>query len=190
MFSNPSEQVLKQYNVSRYNYNLLIARLEPENNIDTILTGVVESGSQKPFLVIGKHETKYGDYLKEKFKENINIRFLGGIYNFDHLNNLRFYSNLYFHGHSVGGTNPSLLEAMGSYCLILANDNVFNRSILEDSAFYFNNANEVADKMKLTKETHQELVQNNVSKIKNEYSWNNINFKYEQFILECLKEKL
>ena len=190
LFSNPSEQVLKQYNVSRYNYNLLIARLEPENNIDTILTGVVESGSQKPFLVIGKHETKYGDYLKEKFKEDINIRFLGGIYNFDHLNNLRFYSNLYFHGHSVGGTNPSLLEAMGSYCLILANDNVFNRSILEDSAFYFNNANEVADKMKLTKETYQELVQNNVSKIENEYSWNNINFKYEQFILECLKEKL
>ena len=189
LFSYPSEEVLEQYSVSKYNYNLLIARLEPENNIDTILTGVVKSGSQPPFLVIGKHETKYGNYLNEKYKEFDNIQFLGGIYNLDHLNNLRFYSNLYFHGHSVGGTNPSLLEAMGSHCLIIANDNIFNRSILGSDAFYFNNAIEVADKLKLMKKNYQEMVQNNVDKIENEYNWNKINFKYEQFILECLKEK-
>ncbi len=62
---------------------------------------------------------------------------MGGIYNINTLNNVRYYSNLYFHGHTVGGTNPSLLEAMSSGALICANDNVFNKYILEKEALYF-----------------------------------------------------
>ena len=89
-------------------------------------------------MVIGKHDSnKFGTYLKEKFKDQKNIYFLGGIYNLEHLNNLRYFSNLYFHGHSVGGTNPSLLEAMASKALIVAHANEFNKSILRDNAFYF-----------------------------------------------------
>ena len=147
------DKILEHYNVSKNGYNLLIARLEPENNIETILTGVTKKGYEQPFLVIGKHETRFGDYLKEKFKNYDNIRFLGGIYNFDHLNSLRFFSNLYFHGHSVGGTNPSLLEAMASNAFVIANDNIFNRSILGNDAVYFKTSKDVESTLKLEKKT-------------------------------------
>ena len=95
------------------------------------MDGVELNKNGTPFLVIGKNNTKYGQYLTNKFKSNNKIIFLGAIYNQNHLNNLRYYSNLYFHGHSVGGTNPSLLEAMASNALVVAHENIFNKSILD-----------------------------------------------------------
>jgi glycosyltransferase involved in cell wall biosynthesis len=187
LFSSESAAVLSEYNVTKYNYNLLIARLEPENNIEMILDGVSMSKNKKTFLVIGKHETKFGNYLKNKYKSYENIQFLGGIYNLDHLNNLRFWSNLYFHGHSVGGTNPSLLEAMASNCLIIANDNIFNKSILENNAFYFSDVEDVIKRLKLNKKVHVDLVENNCLKIKKEFEWGIINKKYSTFIHEIFK---
>src|SRR5690606_24035540 len=137
LFNSPDEKIISKYQVKPYHYNLLIARLEPENNIETILDGVILSEVKDPFLVIGKHDVnKFGKYLKNKFKDT-NITFLGGIYNLTDLNNLRYYSNLYFHGHSVGGTNPSLLEAMASKALIIAHNNEFNKAILNENALYF-----------------------------------------------------
>ena len=137
LFHDENISMLDAYNVKPYEYNMLIARLEPENSIEIILDGVVQADNNVPFLVIGKHETKFGEYLKNKFKNHKNIRFIGGVYDINALNNLRHFSNLYFHGHTVGGTNPSLLEAMASSALICANDNEFNSTILGDDAFYF-----------------------------------------------------
>ncbi len=175
-----NDNVLKKYNVSPYNYNMLIARLEPENSIEIILDGVELSGTKNLFLVIGKHETRYGEFLKEKYKKIENIRFIGGIYDIEVLNNLRFYAKLYFHGHTVGGTNPSLLEAMGSGAFICANDNLFNKSILGDDAIYF------ASKEDVEKYLNNELpfdrdivVQTNYKKIKELYSWERIVSQYE-----------
>ncbi len=145
------------------------------------------SKNKRTFLVIGKHETKFGNYLKNKYKNSENIRFLGGIYNLDHLNNLRFWSNLYFHGHSVGGTNPSLLEAMASNCLIIANDNIFNKSILGNDALYFNSIDDVIERLTVLKENNLELIENNRLKIKNEFEWGIINKEYSTFIHEKLK---
>jgi len=136
-FSNPNEALLSQYGVTAGNYNMIMARFEPENNLDMVLEGVAMTEDQTPILVIGKHETKYGTYLKNKFKKQDKIRFLGGIYNLEHLDNLRYFSKLYFHGHSVGGTNPSLLEAMASKALIVAHNNDFNKGILKNNSFYF-----------------------------------------------------
>ena len=188
VFLNPEEIVIEKYHISPHNYNLLIARLEPENNIETILDGVELNKNRMPFLVIGKYNTKYGKYLLDKFKSNSQIIFLGAIYNQNHLNNLRYYSNLYFHGHSVGGTNPSLLEAMASSALIVANDNIFNRSILNDDAFYFNNSIEVSQLLNKIKLQHTSLVKNNKSKIVNQYTMSAINGQYEKFLKECLKK--
>ncbi len=103
-FSDPNQELLDNYGVEPFQYNMLIARLEPENNIHTILKGISEFDRASHFLVVGKHDTKYGNYLKEQFSAHGNIRFMGGIYNLEHLNNLRYFSNLYFHGHSAGGT--------------------------------------------------------------------------------------
>jgi len=175
-----------EYNLEKYNYDMLIARLEPENSIEIILDGVANSKARRKFLVIGNYKTKYGKYLKNKFKSHLNIIFIGGIYNQSKLNDLRKFSNLYFHGHTVGGTNPSLLEAMGSQSLICANNNEFNSAILGQDAFYFKNKEDVANILNINKKNYEVFIENNIRKIKNIYEWDNIIDQYEKFLLSCL----
>ncbi|MEM7185547.1 MAG: DUF1972 domain-containing protein, partial [Bacteroidota bacterium] len=181
LFEEEDQLVLNEYQVAPFEYNMLIARMEPENSIETILDGVVASGTNTPFLVVGKYDTnKFGAYLKEKYQSHPTIRFMGGIYNFDHLNSLRYYSKLYFHGHTVGGTNPSLLEAMASNALIVAHDNKFNKAILGKDAFYFTQTSNVSDIIQSvhTKTDHDAFLASNVEKIKTTYSWEIINNAY------------
>ena len=187
LFTKPVPQTLENYEVSAYQYDMLIARLEPENSIEIILDGVVKAAVERPFLVIGKHETEYGNYLKGKYSGHTQIRFVGGVYNIDVLNSLRYYSNLYFHGHTVGGTNPSLLEAMASNSLICANDNPFNRYILGDDAIYFKDDNEVAEQLNQVKydaERYQAMLHANSGKITNIYDWELIVDQYEKHLSE------
>jgi glycosyltransferase involved in cell wall biosynthesis len=180
-FEEPQGNILHSYQLHEYGYNMLIARLEPENNVDTILEGVSKSTKKLPFLVVGKHATQYGEYLKSKYSAFEYIKFVGGIYDINALNNLRYYSNIYFHGHSVGGTNPSLLEAMASQTLICANLNEFNSTILEKDALYFNNADDVRKCLEtVSKQQYSNLVENNLRKIKHIYEWNNIIDQYEK----------
>lgn len=177
-FNNPSLEILKGYSLDRYHYDMLIARLEPENNIEPILKGVSNSNNQRPFLVVGNFNTKFGQYLRSNYT-NEKIRFLGGIYDINVLNNLRYFSNLYFHGHSVGGTNPSLLEAMSSNSLIVAHDNVFNKTILEGDAFYFKSCDDVSRILdSVEKLNFAEIINNNYQKIEKIYSWDIIIEKY------------
>lgn len=184
-FDMPNPKVLKDYDVEQYSYNMLIARLEPENNVETILDGVVNAKNKLPFLVVGNHMTKYGEYLKSKFKSVNNIRFAGGIYNMDSLNQLRYFSNIYFHGHSVGGTNPSLLEAMASQSLISANRNHFNSAILGDDALYFSGSNEVTDQLDtVRKDRYHAFLKANLIKISDIYNWNIIIDQYENHFME------
>ncbi len=186
-----SPTVLQDFGLQNYSYNMLIARLEPENSIEVILDGVVISNSKVPFLVIGKHETKYGEYLKCKYKDNHNIIFVGGIYNIKKLNSLRCYSRIYFHGHTVGGTNPSLLEAMGSKALICAHNNLFNKSILGDDAYFFRTANDVSNVINnVAIESRDVIIENNNNKVKKLYSWENIVSQYESMFKELHRGKI
>ena len=187
LFDNPNPSVLETYNLEAYKYNMLIARLEPENNIETILEAAHRDPDKNLFLVVGKHDTRYGGYLKERYTSSDHIKFLGGIYDLDHLNNLRHYSNLYFHGHSVGGTNPSLLEAMASDALIIAHKNIFNESILGDCAYYFTSPEEILPILKSDKKDFRAWIRSNRDKIREYYSWPIINEQYENTILNCLK---
>lgn len=186
LFSTPTEEILKEYNVEKENYNMIMARFEPENNLDMVLEGVTMCQNKMPILVIGKHETKYGDYLKNKFKAHSNIKFIGGLYNLEHLNNLRYYSNIYFHGHSVGGTNPSLLEAMASQALVIAHNNEFNKGILKENSYYFSNPVDVKNILNtIKKNDNLQLVQNNFEAIEKEFNWKKINGEYLQLFEEC-----
>ena len=190
LFKKPDCSVLDEFKVNEYEYNMLIARLEPENNIETILDGVVKSKAEYPFLVIGKHETKFGEYLKTKYQKNLNILFLGGIYDLDKLNNLRYYSNIYFHGHTVGGTNPSLLEAMASSSLICAHDNIFNHSIIVDDGLYFENSDDISIVLStISKQNYNKQIKANLEKIENTYSWEMINKQYLDLFENCIKQK-
>ncbi len=187
-FSNHDESILSIYDVQKGDYNMIMARFEPENNLDMVLEGVVlNKENYTPILVVGNHNTKYGEYLKNKFKKYSHIRFLGGIYNLGHLNNLRFFSNLYFHGHSVGGTNPSLLEAMASRALVISHNNDFNRGVLKENAIYFSNSEEVKKILLKTKKIDNlQFIQNNFEAIENEFNWDKINGEYLQLFEDCV----
>lgn len=188
LFEKPNSNVLTEYNVKAGEYCLIVARLEPENNIETIIKGYDASKTNYDLIIIGALN-EYGLDLQKRFEHNHHIRFLGANYNQDHLNNLRHYSRYYFHGHSVGGTNPSLLEAMASNALIIANDNIFNKSILETDAVYFQTSSDITDI--LDRDTYFDVKESvtirNVIKIQKYYTWEKINSEYEEFILNSIK---
>src|SRR5215471_12899988 len=176
LFDEPDENVLAHYQLTPLRYNMLMARMEPENNIEVILDGYHASESDREFIVVGNTNNKFGAFLKNRFSGDKRIRFVGAIFDQDHVNNLIYFSNLYFHGHSVGGTNPSLLESMGSHALIVAQNNIFNRAVLQQNAFYFHSAEEVAHYANtLLKDAEKEpMITANCDKIKSEYSWNKV----------------
>lgn len=193
LFNNNDPDVLREFDLEPYRYSMLVARMEPENSIEMILDGYTMAGSGEKFLVIGNTDNVFGNYLVNKFSDNANIIFLGGVYCAEKLNNLRFYSNLYFHGHTVGGTNPSLLEAMASDALICANDNVFNRAVLNENAHYFATAQDVAYSLANIKKStgiYQQMLTNNRDKIENFYSIENIVNAYASHFEQIVRERI
>jgi glycosyltransferase involved in cell wall biosynthesis len=114
---------------------------------------------------------------------------MGAIYNMNHLDNLRHFSQLYFHGHSVGGTNPSLLEAMACQTQIIAHNNEFNRGILGDDAFYFNNSAELSTLLQTDSLIKPVFKTNNYQKILNLYPPLSITDQYEMLFKSCLSKQ-
>lgn len=188
--TTPNPKFLKEYDLVPDNYILTIARLEPENNLEMMFDGYISSEIKIPYLVIGNHLTNYGDFLKDKYR-NTEIIFLGGIFNKEHLDNIRHYSSYYLHGHSVGGTNPALLEAMAAQTFIIAHDNQFNKSVINENAYYFNSPNSLAallqDKELLKNKI--EFAKNNLKRIDNVYRWSIVVNKYESYFKRILDNK-
>lgn len=182
-FYEPNKGELAPYHVEAKSYYLVIARFEKENNLECIIEGYLLSKTKTPLLIIGSLKIEYAQYLKSKF-ESDKIMFLGSIFNMNTLNNLRYYSKMYFHGHTVGGTNPSLLEAMASQAFICANNNQFNKSVLGNDAIYFNNKNEICELINKEQEENfiAESIKNNLCKIEKEYQWSSIVDAYENLI--------
>jgi glycosyltransferase involved in cell wall biosynthesis len=175
--------------IAQEDYFLLMARMEPENNIETILEGFNNSTSAKKFKVLGDTGNRFGKYITHRFKNDDRIQFKGSIFDTAKVRSLQNNSYLYFHGHSVGGTNPSLLEAMASEALIAAHNNPFNKSVLHSDAFYFSNAGEVQNIVENVRrqEPEKTMVTNNLHKIRNQFNWERIVDEYEEFIVECYK---
>ncbi|MDR0981657.1 MAG: DUF1972 domain-containing protein [Culturomica sp.] len=185
--------ILKEFSIDPNDYLLLIARMEPENNIEASIDGYLHSEQQtkRPLIVVGKTNTSYGKYLTNKYEDNPNVRFVGGIYDFRKINSLRHFSSAYFHGHSVGGTNPSLLEAMAAGCFILAHDNCFNATVLKENAFYWSNVTDITSLLNrldtLLNESKDKFVTGNVEEIRCNYSWEKLIDSYEKYFQEILK---
>lgn len=189
VFSDIDERQLSRFGLEKYQYNVLIARMEPENNLETILQGHYMSQSDRKLVLVGNNNNRYGAYLRETY-ESAHTIFAGAIYEMPALNNLRYFSHLYFHGHSVGGTNPSLLEAMGASALIVAHDNIFNRHVLGPDAFYFHSAGDIATAVRpiTEKKSFEHFIENNRQKIATCYSWEHITNDLEKFLLEAVND--
>jgi glycosyltransferase involved in cell wall biosynthesis len=139
----PDTAIIQEWNLYPYKYYLIVCRLEPENHVLEILNGFASSKSTCYLIVVGddRADTAYVQQLRAVNDKR--IHFIGTVYNQDNLRSLRYYCRAYFHGHSVGGTNPSLLEALGSGNIVIAHDNLFNREVAGDLGLYFKTAGEI-----------------------------------------------
>ncbi|WP_308770079.1 DUF1972 domain-containing protein [uncultured Bacteroides sp.] len=191
---NYNEEFLKEFELEIDNYYLLVARLEPENNIIMAIEGYLASKEKgkRPLVIVGKTNTPHGKELVAKYGNEKSIRFVGGIYDFDKLNSIRHFSYAYFHGHSVGGTNPSLLEAMASDCFILANDNIFNKAVLGENALYYPDHNAVTELLNniesLALKHKKSFIERNLEIIRKEYSWDKLVDEHEKYFFHLLEE--
>jgi glycosyltransferase involved in cell wall biosynthesis len=191
VFTDQEREQISPAEAMKEDYFLLMARMEPENNIESILEGFNNSNSSKKFKVLGDTGNRFGKYITNKFEKDTRIQFQGGIFNTPKVRQLQNNSYLYFHGHSVGGTNPSLLEAMASEALIAAHNNPFNKSVLHTDAFYFSDAADVQNLIENVqrKDPEHTMVKNNLHKIQDQFNWEKVIEQYEEFIVECYKNK-
>lgn len=188
--NTPNKLLISKYINANEDYFLTIARLEPENNIDLMCDAFLLSDTKKPYYIIGNVNTSYGSSLLNKYK-NTSIIFLGAIFNKDELDSFRYFSKLYIHGHSVGGTNPALLEAMTAKAFIICHDNKFNKSVISSGALYFKSV----DSLKLIfnnsaiYDNKEVFVKQNLVSIEKNYRWNIVIDKYEDYFKRILNNK-
>jgi len=184
---NHNEEYLKEFGLIANRYLLLVARLEPENNIEMAIQGYLISKKNGilPLIIVGKTNTPHAKYLVKKYGGEQSLKFVGGIYDFNKLDSIRHFSFAYFHGHSIGGTNPSLLEAMASSCFILAHDNVFNKTVLKENAVYYKSVEQVTGLMndldKMIDKYKETYLLANLKEIKETYSWAHLVDQHEEY---------
>lgn len=168
------DDVLQDYGVEKGKYAITVCRVEPENNCHIILEAFAKS--DKKLVFIGNWDnSEYGKGLKKKFAGCKNINMHAPEYNLDTLYTLRSNAAMYIHGHSAGGTNPSLVEAMFFGKPILAYDVIYNRATTNQQAYYFNNSEQLLDLL------NQEGLDGTAMRTiaQNQYTWKKIASQYE-----------
>ena len=156
------------------NYFVVVMRLEPENNIDIIVKAFYKSKTNKKLLIIGP-STNFFDQYCLQFCDQKKIIYLGPIYDRELLNHIRVNSFSYIHGHSVGGTNPTLVEAISLGNKIICYNSIFNKEVCKLNAKYFNN------EIDLIKLIEGEIVGKKF-KLDEKYSWDYVSEQYYNLI--------
>lgn len=181
--------ILKRKIYLNPSYYLVVSRLEPDNNIHIIVEAYLKSETTKPLLVVGNFSSPHYESLVKEIvsnkPENKKIMFTGGIYDRELLNMLRYNCYAYLHGHSVGGTNPSLLEAMIMRNIIIAHKNKFNQEVSGRFALYFDDVNDLKKKINTIEQNFQDYLnfKNEVYiKVKKEYCWDKIIDEYDSLL--------
>lgn len=179
---------LQEKNLKANEYYLVVGRFVPENNYETMIREFMKSKTSKTFALITNVSDKFLNELKEKtgFDKDPRIQFVGTVYDEELLKKIRENAYGYFHGHEVGGTNPSLLEALGSTKLNLLLDVGFNKEVAEEAALYWNKedynlANLIDSSDLLSKDKIDEFGVKAKNRIEEAYSW--------QYITDCYKKQ-
>ena len=142
--SSPNLSLIEDWGLKPDDYYLVVCRLEPENHVLEIIEGFVQSKSSLTIVILG-NTANPNHYVRQLLAyRSDQVRFVGAVYEKEKLAALRIYARGYMHGHSVGGTNPSLLEAMACSNLVIAHDNPFNREVLGESGLFFETPDQLA----------------------------------------------
>ncbi|MDE6048336.1 MAG: DUF1972 domain-containing protein [Paramuribaculum sp.] len=174
-----TEQVLNAYDLKKGEYSFALCRIEPENNIHAILQAFKEIPEQKLVFVGNWDRSEYGKKLFQEYGDVKNIKLLQAIYNLTTLNVLRGNCKYYIHGHSAGGTNPSLVEAMFFGKPIIAFDCVYNRATTKSKAAYFKSSDDLSKILNDTTITSSQMGQEMRAIAEKEYTWDHIAQQYE-----------
>ena len=167
-------EIMKQYSLEPSGYSMSVCRIEPENNCHMTLEAF--KNSKEKLVFIGNwHRNGYSKKLKEEYSGYNNITLLDSIYDLDILYTLRKNTRYYIHGHSAGGTNPSLVEAMFFGRPILSFDVIYNRETTKNKAHYYSNADDLQQLIKQGVDNGKELKQI----AREEYTWSKIAKEYE-----------
>lgn len=184
-----SIKYLSQIGLKLKKYWTVIARPEPENSLLEIVQGFSEKPRGMNLVVLGNYFESNDYHCAVKKAASSEVLFIGAIYDKKIVQTLRFYSLGYVHGHQVGGTNPSLVEALGAGNAVLAHDNRFNRWVAGNSALYFKSADDFSrciENLNNNKESLEALQQEALNRFNSEFTWNAILSKYEELLLKFL----
>ena len=180
-----SMEVLNQFPFLSEKYAFKVCRIEPENNVHLILEAFSEYAGLNILVVGNWNNSNYGKQLKLEFDSFENIYLLEPIYNQNILNQLRSNCFLYIHGHSAGGTNPSLVEAMWLGLPIIAYDINYNIETTENKGRYFSNKIDLINQLKSLNKTEISIMGEEMKNIaKERYTWSRISEKYARLFSE------
>lgn len=167
-------EILKQYGIEAGGYSMSVCRIEPENNCHMTLEAF--KNSKEKLVFIGNwNRSGYSKNLREEYSGYSNIMMLDSIYDLEILSTLRGNAKYYIHGHSAGGTNPSLVEAMFFGRPILSFDVIYNRETTKNKAHYYTNAEDLQQLIHQGVDNGKELKQI----ASEEYTWSKIAKEYE-----------
>ena len=177
----------KQKGLTKKEYYLVVGRFVPENSFEVMIREFMKSSTNRDFALITNVNEKFLNELEDKlhFKKDKRIKFVGTVYDQELLKKVRENAYGYFHGHTVGGTNPSLIEALGSTDLNLLIDVGFNKEVAEDCALYWNRekgnlAKLINNADQMSSEEIIKMGQKAKKRVANEYTWEKICNEYEE----------
>jgi len=185
----PGSSRLHELGLTAGAYHLIVARVEPENHVLEAVRAYRASAEQLPLVVVGSAPYSQEYVAGVRAAASVDARFMltGGIYDQELLDQLYGNARTYIHGHSVGGTNPSLLRAMGAGAAVLAFDVEFNREVTDGKAIFWGSEHELTTILDsiaagLRDEQLQELRLSSQSRVAEHYQWDGVADKYEELV--------
>jgi glycosyltransferase involved in cell wall biosynthesis len=180
-----ADELLTHYGVTPGGYHLVVARFEPENNVLEILQGYAASSSHLPLVVVGfaGYPGDYARSIVEAAAMHPEIHLVGAVWDQQLLDGLYAHARTYVHGHSVGGTNPSLLRAMAQSTPVIAYDCPYNRETTGGAALWFSSEDDLSDMLKVAEtepEVPARLGEQAGERAHEHYRWSAVADAYEQ----------
>ena len=187
---------MDKYNIKPRDYYLIVGRFVPENNYELIIKEFMNTNTSKDLVIVSNVEkNKFYKKLKEKtnFDKDKRIKFVGSVYDDDILRRIRKNAKAYIHGHSAGGTNPSLLEALSITDVNILYNAVYNEEVGKDAVLYFSNEKnslkEQIEKVEKFKSKENNMYGELAKKrITDEYTWEIIVKKYKKLFSKLLEK--
>jgi glycosyltransferase involved in cell wall biosynthesis len=183
---HPGSDRLAELGLTPDGYHLAVARFEPENHVDVIVEGYTRSAATKPLVVVGSAPYSDAYTARVHAAADDRVRFLGGVWDQVQLDQLYAHAYTYLHGHSVGGTNPSLLRAIGAGAAVVAYDVDFNREVVADAGRFFVSPADVAEQVDAA-EAEPRRVRSagmRARQLAGNYDWDDVASGYEELALQ------